>query len=60
MHTFANMIHFISTAYTGGGLKSIIRYMGLQHPDRVTDMYLRGEPANYIAAATLAVNQIGA
>ena len=60
MHTFADMIHFISTAYTGGGLKYAIRWMGLQHPARVTDMYLGSESAEYIAAATLAVNQIGA
>ncbi|MBK6616681.1 hypothetical protein [Ottowia sp.] len=53
------LLPVIQNAYTGGHMKRSIAQLGLQYPACVTMMYLHGEPAEYIAAAVIAVNQRG-
>lgn len=53
------LVDLIRQAYTAGAIKRIARYLGYRFPDRLTNMYLGGEPPEYIAAAILAVNQSG-
>ena len=45
--------------HTGRSIKSVCHALGLRHPAQVTDMYLRGESAEYISAAIHCVNQSG-
>lgn len=60
MFTFQDIIEHISMAHTGRALKGVVRLMKLKHPANVTMMYLNGEDPSYIAAACLAVDQVGA
>ena len=59
MISFNRLIKIIGHSYTAGSMKSWIRAAGLRAPANVTSMYLRGESAQYIAAAVLSVNQVG-
>jgi hypothetical protein len=59
MQSFKTITRIIAGSYTGRSMKSWIRSMGMPHPERVTDMYLRGEHPEYIMRASLAIMQIG-
>ena len=59
MFTFQTITKIIGQAYTGKGLKFSLRSLGLAVPAKVTAMYLAGESAEYIAAASLAIMQVG-
>jgi len=48
-------LHFV----TGRGIKSLCSMLRLAAPADVVGMYLAGEPAEYIEAAVMAVNQSG-
>lgn len=53
------LLKAIRDAYTGRAMKSAIRSFGFEPPEEVTSMYLHGEPAEFIQAAVIAVNQKG-
>lgn len=55
-----NLLGFTSYIHTAKSIKSLCRLLGLRAPAAVTSMYLVGESAEYIAAAVLSVNSVGA
>lgn len=59
MHSFETIIKTIGYSYTAKAMKGWIRGLRMQHPARVTDMYLSGEHPSYIAQACLVVMQVG-
>lgn len=60
MITFANLRTLIASAYTGGALKNSLWWQGVPHPANMTDMYLNGESPEYMVAACMAIQTIGA
>jgi hypothetical protein len=50
----------IRKAYTGRGLRHCLAWAGYVTPDNLTSMYLRGESAEYILAACIACDTVGA
>ncbi|CAB5238462.1 hypothetical protein UFOVP164_41 [uncultured Caudovirales phage] len=50
----------IRKAYTGRGLRHALFWAGYATPDNLTNMYLRGESAEYILAACIACDTVGA
>lgn len=50
----------IGKVQTGARMKRAVEAMGLRYPAGLTWMYLNGEASEYLAAAVLAVNQVGA
>jgi hypothetical protein len=50
----------IRKAYTGRGLRHCLAWAGYATPDNLTCMYLRGESAEYILAACIACDTVGA
>jgi cysteinyl-tRNA synthetase len=50
----------IRDAYTGAGLRHALHWAGYKTPARLSSMYLRGEPAEYILAACIACDTVGA
>ena len=59
MPTFKQLKSIIADAWTGATRKSALRSWRLRYPEQLTQMSLAGEPVPYLAAAVLAVNQIG-
>ncbi len=51
------LVDLIRDAYTAGEIKRVLRSLGLKFPFRITDMYLNGEPPEYMAAAVVVLNQ---
>lgn len=49
------LLETVRSAYTAGRLKRSLAAMGFISPSRITDMYLRSEPAEYVAAAVMCV-----
>lgn len=50
----------IRTAYTGCGLRHALHWAGYKEPARLARMYLSGESAEYILAACIACDTVGA
>ena len=50
----------IRKAYTGRGLRHCLAWAGYKTPETLTSMYLRGESAEYILAACIACDTVGA
>lgn len=50
----------IRKAYTGRGLRHALVWAGYKTPATLTSMYLRGESAEYILAACIACDTVGA
>jgi hypothetical protein len=57
---FAWTLSAIRKAYTGRGLRHCLAWAGYSTPDNLTCMYLRGESAEYILAACIACDTVGA
>jgi len=49
------LLEAVRSAYTAGHLKRSVSALGFVWPSRITDMYLRSEPPEYIAAAVVCV-----
>ena len=57
---FTYTLSAIRKAYTGRGLRRCLAWAGYTTPDNLTSMYLNGEPAEYILAACIACDTVGA
>jgi hypothetical protein len=57
---FAWTLSAIRKAYTGRGLRHCLAWAGYTVPAEITYMYLKGEPAEYILAACIACETVGA
>lgn len=60
MITFKQLKKIIADAYTAGDMKRSLWWAGVSQPMNLTQMYLNGEPYDYIATACLTCDQIGA